>query len=89
MDQSYFRFLFRFRLARKSKQSGLAKSEKRLAKRNVTCDWSLTADITEIFLGSVSKTVFFGGWKDNMQAEIWEYYIRMSQDIIRRAYMKW
>ena len=35
MDQSYFRFLFR--LARKSKQSGLSKSEKSLAKRNVTC----------------------------------------------------
>ena len=34
MDQSYFRFLFR--LARKSKQSGLSKSEKSLAKRNVT-----------------------------------------------------
>ena len=34
MDQSYFRFLFR--LARKSKQSGLFNSEKRLAKRNVT-----------------------------------------------------
>ena len=28
-------------------------------------DWSLTADVTEIFLGSVSKTVFFGGRKDN------------------------
>ena len=34
MDQSYFRFLFR--LARKSKQSGLSKSEKSLAKRNAT-----------------------------------------------------
>ena len=34
MDQSYFRFLFR--LARKSKQSGLSKSEKSLAKRNST-----------------------------------------------------
>ena len=34
MDQSYFRCLFR--LARKSKQSGLSKSEKSLAKRNVT-----------------------------------------------------
>ena len=34
MDQSYFRFLFQ--LARKSKQSGLSKSEKRLAKRNAT-----------------------------------------------------
>ena len=34
MDQSYFRFLFR--LARKSKQSGLPKSEKSLAKRNAT-----------------------------------------------------
>ena len=34
MDQSYFRFLFR--LARKSQQSGLSKSEKSLAKRNVT-----------------------------------------------------
>ena len=34
MDQSYFRFLFR--LARKSKQSGLSKSEKSLAKRNGT-----------------------------------------------------
>ena len=34
MDQSYFRFLFP--LARKSKQSGLSNSEKRLAKRNVT-----------------------------------------------------
>ena len=32
MDQSYFRFLFL--LARKSKQSGLSKSEKSLAKRN-------------------------------------------------------
>ena len=34
MDQSYFRFLFR--LARKSKQSGLSKSKKGLAKRNVS-----------------------------------------------------
>ena len=34
MDQSYFRFLFQ--LARKSKQSGLSKSEKSLAERNVT-----------------------------------------------------
>ena len=34
MDQSYFRFLFR--LAGKSKQSGLSKSEKSLAKRNAT-----------------------------------------------------
>ena len=34
MDQSYFRFLFR--LARKSKQSGLSKSEKSLVKRNAT-----------------------------------------------------
>ena len=34
MDQSYFSFLFR--LARKSKQSGLSKSEKSLAKRNAT-----------------------------------------------------
>ena len=34
MDQSYFRSLFR--LARKSKQFGLSKSEKSLAKRNVT-----------------------------------------------------
>ena len=34
MDQSYFRFLFR--LARKSKQSGLSKSKKSLAKRNAT-----------------------------------------------------
>ena len=32
MDQSYFRFLFR--LAGKSKQSGLSKSEKRLATGN-------------------------------------------------------
>ena len=32
MDQSYFRFLFR--LAGKSKQAGLSKSEKSLAKRN-------------------------------------------------------
>ena len=36
MDQSYFRFLFR--LARKSKQSGLSKSEKRLPIRNATKD---------------------------------------------------
>ena len=36
MDQSYFRFLFR--LARKSEQSGLTKSEKSLAKRNATCN---------------------------------------------------
>ena len=36
MDQSYFRFLFR--LTRKSKQSGLSKSEKSLAKRNATFD---------------------------------------------------
>ena len=35
MDQSYFSFFF-FRLARKSKQSGLSKSEKSLAKRNGT-----------------------------------------------------
>ena len=34
MDQSYLRFLIR--LARKSKQSGLSKSEKTLAKRNAT-----------------------------------------------------
>ena len=34
MDQAYFRFLFQ--LARKSKQSGLSKSEKSLAKRNAT-----------------------------------------------------
>ena len=34
MDQSFFRFLFR--LTRKSKQSGLSKSEKSLAKRNAT-----------------------------------------------------
>ena len=34
MDQFYFRFLFR--LARKSKQSGLSKSEKSLANRNAT-----------------------------------------------------
>ena len=34
MDQSYFRFLFR--LAGKSKLSGLSKSEKSLAKRNAT-----------------------------------------------------
>ena len=34
MDQSYFRFLFQ--LARKSKQSGLSRSAKCLAKRNVT-----------------------------------------------------
>ena len=33
-DQSYFRLLFQ--LAQKSKQSGLSKSEKRLAKRNAT-----------------------------------------------------
>ena len=33
MDQSYFSE-FLFRLARKSKQSGLSKSEKSLAKRN-------------------------------------------------------
>ena len=39
MDQSYFRFLFR--LARKSKQSGLFKSEKSLAKRNATKIYSL------------------------------------------------
>ena len=43
MDQSYFRFLFR--LAPKSKQSGLSKSEKSLAKRNVTteCSYELCA----------------------------------------------
>ena len=34
MDQSYFRFFFQ--LAGKSKQSGLSKSEKSLAKRNAT-----------------------------------------------------
>ena len=34
MDQSYYRFLFQ--LARKSKQTGLSKSEKGLAKRNAT-----------------------------------------------------
>ena len=34
MDQSFFRFLFR--LTQKSKQSGLSKSEKSLAKRNAT-----------------------------------------------------
>ena len=34
MDQSYFSFLFR--QGRKSKQSGLSKSEKSLAKRNAT-----------------------------------------------------
>ena len=34
MDQSYFRYLFS--LERKSKQSGLSKSEKSLGKRNVT-----------------------------------------------------
>ena len=34
MDQSYFGFLFR--LIRKSKQSGLSKSEKGLTKRNAT-----------------------------------------------------
>ena len=42
MDQSYFRFLFR--LARKSKQSGLSKSEKRLAKRNATFECVKTVE---------------------------------------------
>ena len=43
MDQSYFRFLFR--LARKSKQSGLSKSEKSLAKRNATIVYFNVSDL--------------------------------------------
>ena len=49
MDQSYFRFLFR--LARKSKQSGLSKSEKSLAKRNATLEKTGYVILIGFFVG--------------------------------------
>ena len=49
MDQSYLRFLFR--LARKSKQSGLSKSEKSLAKRNVTYHYAYDYDYDYYYHG--------------------------------------
>ena len=52
MDQSYFKFLFQ--LARKSKHSGLSKSEKSVAKRNATQTSKKTS--RKIELSDVFKT---------------------------------
>ena len=53
MDQSYFSFLFR--LARKSKQFGLSKSEKSLATRNAAYGFHIFITLSSSFHGFITN----------------------------------
>ena len=81
MDQSSFRFLFR--LTRKSKQSGLSKSEKSLAKRNVT---KLTQDLSLICICQTDKALpvktskpnfltFFLYFGNSLFDYLWDFFV--------------